>query len=45
MIDLFYAALALIFAAVITYMVVYNMRHKTLKETQRIQNPAKQRAK
>ena len=34
MIDLFYIALGLVFAAVIAYMVVYNRRHKTPKDRQ-----------
>jgi hypothetical protein len=34
MIDLFYIALSLVFAAVIAYMVVYNRRHKTPPDRQ-----------
>jgi hypothetical protein len=34
MINLFYIALALVFASVMTYMVVYNLRHKTRRATQ-----------
>jgi hypothetical protein len=35
MIDLFYIALSLVFAAVLAYMVIYNRRHKTPRDRSR----------